>query len=114
MAYEPLTTERFRDAVLCFDGVTEKCMMGGVCFLLNGNMIGGADKPKSGTPRFMFRLGKNNHDSGLALKGGQPMATGKRKMRGVFFVEESTCDDVLLQEWISLSVGFASALAPKL
>lgn len=113
MAYDELTTERFRDAIADLKDITEKRMMGGICFLLNGNMIGGADCPKDGAPRFMFRLGKDNQDAGLALGSGQPMEMGGRKMRGFFFVEEAECDDERLGQWIKLAVGFASALPPK-
>ena len=113
MAYDELTAERFRAAIADLSGITEKRMMGGVCFLLNGHMIGGADKPKDGEPRFMFRLGKDNQEAGLALKGGQPMEMGGRKMRGFFFVDEGPCDDDLLQEWVDLSVSFAAKLPPK-
>lgn len=42
-----------RAALAGVSGVVEKRMMGGVCFLVNGNMLGGADKG-----RYMFRVGK--------------------------------------------------------
>jgi len=114
MAYDELTTERFREAIADLGGIEEKRMMGGICFMLNGNMVGGADKPKDGGgARFMFRLGKDNHEAGLALEGAQPMEMGGRKMRGFFFVEEEGCDDELLKLWVDLTVGFVSQLPPK-
>ncbi|WP_223173217.1 TfoX/Sxy family protein [Grimontia hollisae] len=49
MAYDETLTARFRNATAGIKGITEKKMMGGICFLHQGNMIGGADKG-----RFMF------------------------------------------------------------
>ena len=57
-------------------------MMGGVCFLLEGSMIGGADCPKDGAGRFMFRVGKENEAAAEALLGGQLMVQGGRRMGG--------------------------------
>lgn len=118
MAYDELTTERFRDALHTHLGdmssVEEKKMMGGICFMLNGNMVGGADMEKdTGLRRFMFRMGKENHEVGLALPGAIPMEMGGRKMRGFFFVEEEACDDEALAKWMEITVGFVEKLPPK-
>lgn len=118
MAYDELTTERFRDALhACIGGeghVEEKKMMGGICFMLGGHMVGGADAEKStGLRRFMFRMGKDNHAAGLALPGALPMEMGGRKMRGFFFVEEESCDDEALAKWMATTVDFVKRLPPK-
>jgi TfoX/Sxy family transcriptional regulator of competence genes len=57
MAHDEDLAARFRDGLAGMAGVSEKRMMGGVCFFLHGNMIGGADRTKSGERRFMFRVG---------------------------------------------------------
>jgi len=116
MAYDEHTAARFRDALSdhCgLDGVTEKRMMGGVCFLLNGNMIGGAERTKDGMRRFMFRVGKDNQTAGAAMPGAQVMEMGGRLMRGFFFVEEAGCDEKLLAQWILFTLDFVRALPPK-
>ena len=118
MAYDELTTQRFRDAFHGFLGsdknTEEKRMMGGICFMLNGHMVGGADQEKSsGSTRFMFRMGKDNQDVGLALPGAIPMEMGGRKMRGFFFVEEDSCDDETLALWMETTVNFVKTLPPK-
>ena len=118
MAYDELTTERFREALhTCLGGegvVEEKRMMGGICFMLNGNMVGGADMEK-GTDirRFMFRMGKENQAVGEALPGAIPMVMGGRNMRGFFFVKEASCDDDDLQKWIETTVAFVRKMPPK-
>lgn len=118
MAYDELTTDRFREALQACLGdmssVEEKRMMGGICFMLDGNMVGGADsEKKTGIARFMFRMGKENQEIGLALPGAIPMEMGGRKMRGFFFVEEEGCDDETLELWIETTLKFVKNLPPK-
>ena len=61
MAYDEDLTNRMRTALDGVDETSEKRMMGGVCFFLNGNMLSGADRSKDGVRRFMFRVGKDKH-----------------------------------------------------
>lgn len=113
MAYDEATAARFRDMLGDMDGLSEKRMMGGICFMLNGNMIGGADRMKDDTRRFMFRIGKENTARGDALPLAQPMEMGGRVMRGFYFVEADDCDDALLRRWIDLALEFVRTLPPK-
>ncbi|MDH3704094.1 MAG: TfoX/Sxy family protein [Alphaproteobacteria bacterium] len=113
MAYDEILTRRFRDALDDTSAVTEKKMMGGVCFLLNGNMIGGADRTKSGDGRFMFRVGKDNEAEALSRKGATVMEQGGRRMGGLIFVDEKACDDEALKSWVELALSFVSTLPPK-
>jgi hypothetical protein len=113
MAYDELTVGRFRAALNDERPLTEKRMMGGLCFMLRGHMVGGADRTKEGVRRFMFRLGKENHQSGLTMPGANPMVQGGRTMRGFFFVNEDICTDEDLQVWVDLAVKYASSLPPK-
>ncbi|GAB5487123.1 MAG: hypothetical protein Pars2KO_06930 [Parasphingorhabdus sp.] len=113
MAYDEHTTLRFREALGPMQGLSEKRMMGGMCFLLNGNMIGGADRPKDDVARFMFRIGKENQGKGEAMPLAQPMEMGGRPMGGFFFVEAGDCDQDLLKRWIALALSFVEDLPPK-
>jgi len=113
MAYDEHTTARFREALGPMTGLSEKRMMGGMCFVLNGNMIGGADRPKDGVSRFMFRVGKDNQHKGNAMPLAQPMEMAGRKMGGFFFVEADDCDEDLLRQWIALALNFVEKLPPK-
>ena len=72
MAYDEILAMRVRDALGGGKHVTEKRMMGGVCFLLKGNMVCGVDRTKAGEGRFMFRIGKDN-----------PAASKLRGVRGL-------------------------------
>jgi len=113
MAYDEAISQRMRSALAGLEGLSEKKMMGGLCFLLNGNMIGGADRTKEGQARFMFRVGKDNVAAAAKMPGGAPMVMGGRTMSGFYFVDADECDESLLGEWLSLSLSFVSALPPK-
>ncbi len=113
MAYDAQLAERLRESLDGHGELTEKRMMGGVCFMLNGNMVGGADRNKNGVGRFMFRVGKDNEPAALKLPGAQSMEQGGRKMSGFFFVPEEICDEAVLEAWVTLALTFAKSLPPK-
>lgn len=113
MAYDELLSMRFRDALPKRRGYSEKKMMGGLCFMLNGNMIGGADRTKDGQGRFMFRVGKDEHEKAVKLKGAQPMVMGGRTMRGFIFVDEKECNAKAMRSWIDRSMSFVETLPKK-
>ena len=113
MAYDEETAQRMRSALSGLEGLSEKRMMGGLCFLVNGNMIGAADRPKDGAARFMFRIGKDNQAAGNALPGAEPLIQGGRRMSGFFFVDEAGCEDSHLKQWLSLALSHAMSLPPK-
>lgn len=86
--------------------------MGGVCFFLHGNMIGGADRSKEGERRLMFRVGKGNA-AAARLPEGVPVILGDRPMAGFYFVTAERCDDKLLASWLNVAMTYASSLPPK-
>lgn len=113
MAIDEKLNQRFRDAVKDFSSVTEKNMMGGTCFMLNGNMLGGADMNKEDEPRFMFRVGKDNEAEALARVGAIPVELGKRRMGGLVFVDAKQCNKRQLGALIKLAHTFVGKLTPK-
>ena len=113
MPYDEKVASRMRHALKGYGILTEKRMMGGLCFLLNGNMVGGASGTKEGAGRFMFRVGKDNHDRALKLPGGEPMIHGGRKMTGFFYVDADECTAPTLKRWVKLAGDFAAGLPPK-
>ena len=113
MAYDKLTTERFQMALGTLTPIAEKRMMGGFCFVYHGHMVGRAEMSKEGVRRFMFRLGKDNHDLGLTLPGAEQLVQGGRTLRGMFFVEEIELDDEQLKLWINTVVRYVMRLEPK-
>jgi len=113
MAVDEHLNQRFRETIGQLDGLSEKKMMGGMCFMLNGNMIGGADRTKDGEGRFMFRVGKGNDATGRALPGAQPMIQGGRRMSGLFFVAQGDCTPDVMHQWLTLAIDFARTLPKK-
>ncbi|MGJ8533668.1 MAG: TfoX/Sxy family protein [Alphaproteobacteria bacterium] len=113
MAYDEELADRFRNAVDGLGGIVEKRMMGGVCFMLDGNMLGGANRQKTGEGRFMFRVGKDNEAEAMKRPGAMTMEQGGRKMTGLIFVYEDDCDAECLQSWIALALTFVGNLPPK-
>lgn len=113
MAIDEELTQRFRDALEGLPGVSEVKMMGGVCFMLDGNMIGGAQKEKSGRRRFLFRVGKEQRDAALQKPGAQEMEMRGRPMAGFIFVEADECEDEAMRDWVSMALAFVTTLPPK-
>lgn len=113
MAYDEQLASRYRGVLGQTKGVSEKKMMGGLCFLLNGNMIGGADRTKQGLGRFMFRVGKDSEAEALSRTGAYIVEMGGRRMGGLVFVNEGDCDDPSLRGWIELALRFVANLPPK-
>lgn len=113
MAHDPELAERMRAALGSGKEYSEKRMMGGTCFFLNGNMIGGADRSKEGDRRFMFRVGKDNVERAAELGALGPLLLGDRVMPGFYFVDAEQCDAALLGRWLDLALENARSLPPK-
>lgn len=104
--------EQLRDRLEGLDGISEKRMMGGHCFLLNGHMVGGAGCNEAGDSRFMMRVGKDNSAKAETLPGGEPLVKGGRRMGGMYLVDPAQPDDTITA-WLALAVGNAQSLPPK-
>ena len=104
---------RMRDMLEGLPGLSEKKMMGGLCFLLDGNMIGAARREKSGDAHFMFRVGKDNEDEALRLPGTRPMVHGGRRMGGFIWLDEDVATPEAMRTLTSLSASFVTTLPPK-
>ncbi|MGI9519557.1 MAG: TfoX/Sxy family protein [Pirellulaceae bacterium] len=78
MAYSETQAQVLRDALSGVKGITEKQMFGGLCFLLNGNMICGVHKGGG-----MARVGKEHEAAALRLRGIDPLSFTGRPMGGM-------------------------------
>ena len=113
MPVDETLAARMRDALAAHVGISEKRMMGGTCFFLNGNMLGGARRHKDGVGRFMFRVGKAQEVTALANPTAEAVVHGTRKLGGFVRVDEGDCDDGALQQWLQLCLAHAAALPAK-
>jgi len=114
MAADDALTKRFYKAIGRRKGITEKRMMGGLCFMLDGNMIGGADRDaKTQYGRFMFRVGKDNEANALSFPGTEAVVQGGRRMGGLIFVDADDCSEKDLKSLAKLALGFVKGLPAK-
>jgi TfoX/Sxy family transcriptional regulator of competence genes len=113
VAYGQDLAQRFRDALRGVSGVSEKRMMGGLCLLVNGNMLGGVDRTKDGADRFMFRVGTENESAALARTGASAVEMGGRRFRGFVFVDAQACNARALTSWVALALGYVKTLPGK-
>lgn len=113
MPVDETLNARMRDALAAHAGISEKRMMGGLCFFLNGNMLCGARRHNDGVGRFMFRVGKANESLALRDAAAKPVIHGTRKLGGFIHVDECDCDDAALLHWLQLCLGHAAALPAK-
>ena len=109
MALDEDLAERMRVALAGTGGVREVRMFGGLCFMLNGNMVAGTSKRG-----LLVRVGKDQQSNALARPGAKRMEMTGRPMEGYIFVDPPPIDDRSLQEWLALAVAFVNTLPPKL
>jgi hypothetical protein len=115
MVYDEATTTRFRTALAALGHeLEERRMMGGVCFMLAGNMLGGAHRERTGERLFMFRVGPDAHAWALSQPHTRPLQFGGRMpMRGFVFVQADACTEEHLERWIRKALGFVERLPAK-
>ena len=109
MAASKLLVERVRHLLSRRRGITEKKMFGGVCFLLNGNMLVAVWNDS-----LIARLGIEQVIIALKEPDVRAMDLTGRPMKGWIVVEPDGIDsDRRLTHWIDLSTTFARTLPAK-
>lgn len=88
--------------------LSEKKMFGGVCFLLNGNMLCGAGKNG-----YMIRTDPARAAAAAALPGGEPVVMQGRPMRGFYWLDPAGCDAKALGRWLALAQDYVGQMPPK-
>ena len=100
--------DRVRRQLKGRQGVSEKRMFGGVCFLLRGNMLCGTSKG-----RLMVRVGKDQDSAALARPGARPMNFTGKAMKGFVWVDAKGYSGAALGRWIDLAENYVGGLPPK-
>ena len=109
MAYDEQQAQILRDALSGTPGLTERRMFGGLCFMLNGNMLCGVHKGGG-----MARVGKEHEQAALELDGIAPLSFTGRPMGGMVDMSHSAIDDDAIRGAVlSLAKDFVSSLPPK-
>ena len=109
MAYDEGSAEIMAGDLSDIAGITEKKMFGGLCFMLNGNMLCGVHKGGG-----MFRIGKVNEAAALSVEGASPLGFTGKKMGGMVEVtDECVADDDQRSELMRLALEFVGSLPAK-
>jgi TfoX/Sxy family transcriptional regulator of competence genes len=109
LSYDPEAAERVRRLLSGRDDVVEKKMVGGLSFLVNGNMCCGI----TGTA-LMVRVGAKSREQALCEPHVRPMQLGGRTLSGFICVEPAGfADDDALTSWMQRGLDFVSGLPAK-
>lgn len=109
MAYSESLALRIRQIVVRRQGITEKKMFGGVCFLLNGKMCVGVWKNS-----LIARLGTEQEAEALLDPQVKKMDLTGKPMKGWVLVEpDGVENDEQLSGWIEQAIKFVRTLPQK-
>lgn len=109
MAYDEGHLALLRDDLVDTPGISEKKMFGGICFMLNGNMLCGVHKGGG-----MMRVGKALEEEALAIDGASKMAFTKRPMPGFVDIDEDLiADDTRRQQILALAMAYVGDMPAK-
>jgi hypothetical protein len=98
-----------RDDLAGVEGVAERCVFGGVAFMLDGNMVCGVH-----TRAAMYRVGKPAREAAPALPGVEPMAFTGRPMGGLVAADETAmADDAARLRLRDMALAHAGGLPPE-
>ncbi|WP_298254467.1 TfoX/Sxy family protein [Bradyrhizobium sp.] len=110
MAYDEKTTEHIRRLLRGRRNVTEQPLMGGICFMVNGNMCCAV----SGRGGLLVRVGPEAHAQMVHEPHSGPMEMGGRIMKGyVRVAPDGYRTEGMLKKWLARGVEFAATLPGK-
>jgi TfoX/Sxy family transcriptional regulator of competence genes len=109
LSYDPAAAERVRQLLSGRSDVAEKKMVGGLSFLVNGNMCCGV----TGTA-LMVRVGAEGREQALREPHVRPMLLAGRALSGFICIEpEGYASDDALAGWVQRGLAFVSGLPAK-
>ena len=97
-----------REALADAGELREVRMFGGVCFMLDGNMVAGA------SPRgLLLRVGKEKHAEAVIRPGAKAMEMKGREMAGYVVVDPARLDERALRDWVAMACAHVRTLPKK-
>src|SRR5450631_1431281 len=109
MAFDEALAGRIRDALARKKNIEEKKMFGGVCFLLNSNMLVGVWKDS-----LIARLGPDQGEEAFLEPHVKAFdITGKPMKNWILVEPEGVEDDEQLKDWMHRAVKFVGKLPKK-
>jgi TfoX/Sxy family transcriptional regulator of competence genes len=88
--------------------VREQRMFGGVCFMLNGNMVVGTLRNE-----LLVRVGKDANDAALKRPHARQMEMSRPAPGYVIVANAGTDRDADLKQWVEMAVAYVETLPPK-
>lgn len=88
--------------------VREIKMFGGICFMLNGNMLAGTFRNG-----LLARVGTNAQDEALSQPGASIMEMRGRPMVGFVFIAPEALDSEAVGAWVGRARAFVDTLSAK-
>jgi TfoX/Sxy family transcriptional regulator of competence genes len=102
MAFNEQLSDRIREALAAIEGVEEKAMFGGMCYMVDGKMCVGVVGDE-----MMCRIGADKMPEALERPGCREMDFTGRPMAGYVFVDEyGTKKPADFNYWIDLCLQF--------
>jgi len=109
MAFDETLASRVRKLMSRRRNVTERRMLGGLAFLLNGNMCCSV-----GRDRILIRTGPAKYEEALGRPHTREMNFTGRTMKGYIYVDPAGYEsDEDLKQWVGAALEFVSSLPPK-
>ena len=108
MAYSEALDGRIGEIISRWDNVVPKEMFGGVCYLLNGNILCGVYKDF-----LILRLGEEEAALALQKPRVREFDITGRPMKGWVMVEERACAGKKLEAWLNTAREFVARLPVK-
>jgi len=110
MAFDEKTAARVRVMLSARRDVSEKKMMGGLCFMVKGGMCCSV----SGRGGLLVRIDPKNQEQVLREPHAQPMEMGARTMKGFVRVgPEAYRTEALLRKWVMRGIEAVETRAAK-
>lgn len=106
---DQLLADRIRTIVGEDPNVGEIKMFGGICFMLNNNMLVCSMKDES----LLVRVGEARQPDALKQPGAALMDMGGRQMKGYVVVDAAALNDKALRRWIATATDFVGPMPPK-
>lgn len=109
MAYDENLAQRISDVLAGQANTAEKKMMGGLVFMVHGNMCCGVSGES-----LMVRVGSGGREAALTRAHTRPMEFGGRSPKGFIFVDrEGIKSATALAGWVQRGLDFVATLPAK-
>ncbi|QIK79635.1 TfoX/Sxy family protein [Sphingomonas piscis] len=109
MAFDAPLAHRVRRVLSSRHSLTERKMMGALCFMVDGHMACGV----TGSA-LMVRTGPDAYLAALAEPGVKPMEIGGRPTKGFVLVDQNRLkSNQLLKKWVQRGLDFVTTLPSK-